>query len=1070
MKKYPRIHSLGAINIIHHQEFDYEFHPFRTDFTGESGVGKSIITDLIQLILVGSTHYQSSTKGQDDRPYNSLIIETLDKGDYGYTYLNVEVTKEKYLLVGAYIERRSKKTEAFIVHKGLDFEKEKLTPFDTPFTVEDFEKNDKWMTLHEFDKHINTGHHLGCKIYHLFKDYHQVLYINKLLPLDVFTSKSDLEDYAKILQAFARRGIDVKNEVNLQEFLHGKATSSKFYNQFQDAVKQMEYSITEHRKNHQEIQEIIKKNGLLKNLLALKVSKDNALVKYNLAKYNYNNHQVTQINKTIKQTVGNYFNAIATLKALSELKNNTLTECDTKLIALVVEEDELKKEKDNLEITVKFFDIVDEAIEKLSLKNSEAVKTSYHLFKKNEMKINRYEQLQKQLQLQGLESDFNTLDHRKTFKEIVSQLQKQFLENEAEVKQYKELISFNDFENTKSMAHWVINQGRGFNSQEESIIRHFFSIEIIKPEKIDEDSKYLPNPNEILETLNSYIEEPGKKGFWITLSGLHVFIEEVEEPIFNTSNIEELKKIFQSNNQNLKIKLEEKETLLKTNKKLKEFVLEHLTETENDLKIWRNKNNLKKQTAHQKEIYCRFESFDFDNEITKYPQKEKVIFAFEKAKKQLATVSKKIRKYENLQEELDAFKIKSTSDHNPDLIAIAETQKIETTPNSIIKIKEETFLIDFTTQHITAVNNLNTGESLEEQIKSKNILETELDTLKLKYAYLSKDNLETPLNKEEYEKISNTYNDANNDYWKDFKAILIAYELTKKEEQLKGEQSFMQLAKVLFPSEIFKNVLFNETTIIDEIAKYLEKIIEANAKINQNKLIAIKDILDDLKTEINNQIETNKEIRKFFKEDYTKITGDNNASLDIKQSTTVSLKWIAEYLKKLADVDIGLFDYQESLNAKNEKLPSLEEKLLYAYKQFSKTPESDISVRRLLSPYSYYTLDYSIKTKSGKRNSGSTGQTYTSIALLCIAKLSLKNGNTTNTDPVPGLRFMSIDEAEGIGSNFDMLSKIAKLFDYQIISLSISPNKLKKENQYIYRLTKIANEERANHHPSVIFS
>lgn len=65
---------------------------------------------------------------------------------------------------------------------------------------------------------------------------------------------------------------------------------------------------------------------------------------------------------------------------------------------------------------------------------------------------------------------------------------------------------------------------------------------------------------------------------------------------------------------------------------------------------------------------------------------------------------------------------------------------------------------------------------------------------------------------------------------------------------------------------------------------------------------------------------------------------------------------------------------------------------------------------------------------------------------------------------------MAIDEAEGIGSNFDMLSKIAKRFDYQIISLSINPNKLKKENQYIYRLTKIEEEERANHHPSVIFS
>lgn len=175
-------------------------------------------------------------------------------------------------------------------------------------------------------------------------------------------------------------------------------------------------------------------------------------------------------------------------------------------------------------------------------------------------------------------------------------------------------------------------------------------------------------------------------------------------------------------------------------------------------------------------------------------------------------------------------------------------------------------------------------------------------------------------------------------------------------------------------------------------------------------------------------------------------------------------------MQKLSNPDFGLFEYQESLSSKNEKLPSLEDKLLYAYRQFSKTPEPDISVRKLLTPYSYYDLSYKMVTKSGKQNSGSTGQTYTSIALLCIAKLSLKNGSANKTEPIPGLRFMSIDEAEGIGSNFDTLSKLAKLFDYQIISLSISPNKLKKENQYIYRLTKMKDEERANHHPSVIFS
>ncbi|MFC4634649.1 hypothetical protein ACFO3O_12060 [Dokdonia ponticola] len=927
------------------------------------------------------------------------------------------------------------------------------------------------MTLQEFDKYINTGNHLGCKIYHLFKDYHEALYLNNILPIDVFTNKSDLEDYAKILQAFARRGIDVKNDVNLQEFLHGKATGSRYYNQFQDAVKQMEDCITGHRKNHQEVQDIKEKNTLLKKLRDLKVIKDNAFVKYNNAKFYFNNHRLAQINEEIKQTVQNYFIAKASIKELKYLKIKTLQECDTKLAKLISEEDKLKKEKDKLQVTVSFFSIVDEALKKLSLKTEKEVKESYTLYKKNEVQINRYIQLQKQLQLQSLENDFNTLDHNKTFKGVVDQLQEEIIKNEVQVKQYKDLIKFNDFENPKSMAYWVINKGENLNLKEESIIRHFFSIDTIKPEKIDANSTYLPKPNKILETLKNVIEEPEKRGFWITLSGLYVFIEEVEEPIFNTANIDELKKVFQSNNQDLKIKLEEKEKILQTNKKLHEFVLEYLTEPESDLKVWQNRNNLQQQTEHQKEVFIRFEEFDFDNEITKYPKKEEIIAVFEKVKKELKHVGKEVINYGSIKEQLSTFKIHKIQEKILNLKAIAKEQKIVTEPTLDIIIDKDKFIIDFTTQHKTVVDNLDIKEGLEESIESKNTVETELDTHKLKYPYVVNVNLEKTLNKEEdYKEVYGAYEIANTNYWVELKGILISYGLNDKEEQLKGEQSFIQLAKMLFPSEIFKNVSFDETSILDEIEKYLEKIIDVNARINQNKLLAIKDILDDLKTEVGNQIEINKEIKKFFKEDYTKITGDNNASLKIQQSSTVSLNWVASYLKKLATVDIGLFDYQESLNAKNEKLPSLEDKLLYAYQEFSKIPEPNMSARKLLNPFSYYNLDYSIVTKSGKRNSGSTGQTYTSIALLCIAKLSLKNGSSTNKEPILGLRFMSIDEAEGIGSNFDMLSKIAKLFDYQIISLSISPNKLKRENQYIYRLTKIANEERANHHPSVIFS
>ena len=51
-KKYPRIYSIHTVGIRNHNNADYLIHPLRTDFTGESTTGKSLVgADLPQLIL-----------------------------------------------------------------------------------------------------------------------------------------------------------------------------------------------------------------------------------------------------------------------------------------------------------------------------------------------------------------------------------------------------------------------------------------------------------------------------------------------------------------------------------------------------------------------------------------------------------------------------------------------------------------------------------------------------------------------------------------------------------------------------------------------------------------------------------------------------------------------------------------------------------------------------------------------------------------------------------------------------------------------------------------------------------
>ncbi len=108
---------------------------------------------------------------------------------------------------------------------------------------------------------------------------------------------------------------------------------------------------------------------------------------------------------------------------------------------------------------------------------------------------------------------------------------------------------------------------------------------------------------------------------------------------------------------------------------------------------------------------------------------------------------------------------------------------------------------------------------------------------------------------------------------------------------------------------------------------------------------------------------------------------------------------------------------------------SLDEIIIETFKKYSGCSKSpDINV--LLDPKNYFDISFDLKNASGT-SQGSNGQSYTAMALLCIARLTLIE------EKKQGVRFMPIDEAESIGSNYDMLRQLASAYDYQIISMSI---------------------------------
>ena len=92
MSNYPKIYSLSTAGVRQHNNADYLFHPIRTDFTGDNGLGKSIIADLMQLIFIprrdmwrpGTEGVATNERRIDGIPLNKDYVQ------HAYTFLNIE--------------------------------------------------------------------------------------------------------------------------------------------------------------------------------------------------------------------------------------------------------------------------------------------------------------------------------------------------------------------------------------------------------------------------------------------------------------------------------------------------------------------------------------------------------------------------------------------------------------------------------------------------------------------------------------------------------------------------------------------------------------------------------------------------------------------------------------------------------------------------------------------------------------------------------------------------------------------------------------------------------------------
>ncbi|REC59371.1 hypothetical protein DRF65_26475 [Chryseobacterium pennae] len=242
------------------------------------------------------------------------------------------------------------------------------------------------------------------------------------------------------------------------------------------------------------------------------------------------------------------------------------------------------------------------------------------------------------------------------------------------------------------------------------------------------------------------------------------------------------------------------------------------------------------------------------------------------------------------------------------------------------------------------------------------------------------------------------------------------------------------LANKLLPT-VFPTQQIQEELIGEQIEKRLIELTNDLQRIGSRKIEILHNTFKELTTIYNGYLTKVQKISDYLSKN--KITGANYATLQHTPATGYPDDWMKVFRKRLTNEmqETGLF-------ATNNK-QDIDDIMISVFREANGTREATIN--DLLNPRSYFDLLFEIR-QDGQKNSGSNGQTYTANALLCLARLSL-----IEDEDRTGIRIMPIDEAEGLGSNYEMLHKLAKKEQYQIVTMSIeTAGDINDEGQYIY--------------------
>lgn len=1057
---FPRIYSLSTIGIKQHFNADYLFHPYRTDFSGESGSGKSMIADMIQLILVGSGEFKSATDGNKDRDVKGMLLTSVGKlSSRGYAFLNVEVSPQKYIVIGAYIESTSNTAEMFIIQNGYDWEE--LTPLNIPIFTKDLIINDKVDTLNNLCEKIDFARMKSFKR----RNYHQILYNNEILSLDL-TKDETLKTYANILRSFSRgKGFKTESE-NLKKFLFGDDEQNIIMEKYREEVGNISNDFHEHKRYQEEIDLINKKQSSLKNVLDKSKIYKSTYSEFLFKRYNYWNtlKRKTIVNK--QKAVEKLENKKVELKFVeNQIKKSKIKDLEElldkkKTIANLAYKDSYKEEIESKYFNIKQSKTSVETVDNwLTLNDNQfdKIKEWYRFqTKENENKRNLLAFIN-YLKNNSLINDFDTSNWLIDFENANENFPIEIEKLEKEIIELESLSKFSDLNNPESLVRWATeNLNFPISHTIESILIYFQKYGNAKPSE-QNANRYVPFPEELFENIESKVKDKkDHHGFWLNLDGVYEYIEYSPNHLLNVDNVESLiiplSEIKEGVEKKLNILIKEK----RSKEKYKEILFKFNNLQEN-INLYKRKDEL---ISFNIEESLDISESKFEQFVQLYLDKENVLHQFNLIQKEyqdflsnktiIEENNKRIQKLET-----DLFSNKENIDIEfVEKEIVFENKELTTQQNDLEELINKSGFIETLLQekYFSNQNLLKNKYELEKECREiSNDIQQKENTISISNQELTETEQtfeqlfkHQPEYDENAEEVSNPENGGFNSLKNKADRSKIDYEVVVRkileDMNLPYDESISigKLANLTLPT-VFPTPVVDEDLISSNIADRLSKLTQDIQEIGSRKIEILGSIFNEVYKVYTRYLTKINEIDAFLKKKNKIITGGNRASLTSKKSIYYPDSWLGNFRKQLNTQinNTGLFsELREEID--------INKMMVKAFQQLGGSTK--VEPEDLMNPKSYFDLEFDLKLENDEINSGSNGQTYAANALLCLARLSLIEEKEKK-----GLKIMPIDEAEGLGSNYNMLHELAKKEQYQVVTMAIeTAGEITDDGQYIY--------------------